>query len=85
MPCIAQNLYNSLSIFNTLENIKEATKNKIEQLKMADELEKDGTSLKERRAKLWQRCANMTEILAEEETGVTMTTKIQGGTGCRSR
>ncbi|KAK2556545.1 hypothetical protein P5673_021454, partial [Acropora cervicornis] len=54
------------------KNIKEATKNKIEQLKMADELEKDGTLLKERRAKLWRRCANMTEILAKEETQASL-------------
>lgn len=39
---------------------------------MADELEKDGTSLKERRAKLWRRCANMTEILAKEETQASL-------------
>ena len=41
-------------------------------LKMADELEKDGTFLKERRAKLWRRCANMAEILAKEETQATL-------------
>ena len=35
---------------------------------MADLLEKNGTFLKERRAKLWRRCANMSEILAKEET-----------------
>ena len=39
----------------------------MKQLQMADHLEKDGTFLKERRAKLWRRCANMTEILAKEE------------------
>ena len=44
----------------------------MEQLKMADELEKDGTLLKERRAKLWRRCANMTEILAKEETQASL-------------
>ncbi|XP_074626761.1 uncharacterized protein LOC141884783 isoform X1 [Acropora palmata] len=57
------------------KNIKEATKNKIEQLKMADELEKDGTLLKERRAKLWRRCANMTEILAKEERQASLWTQ----------
>lgn len=39
---------------------------------MADSLEKCGTFLKERRAKLWRRCANMTEILAKEETEATL-------------
>jgi len=53
-------------------NIEEAVKNKMEQLKMADKLEKDGSFLKERRAKLWRRCANMAEILAKEETQATL-------------
>ena len=47
-------------------------KNKLEQLKMADKLEEDGTFLKDRRAKLWRRCANMAEILAKEETQATL-------------
>ncbi|XP_020628165.1 uncharacterized protein LOC110065376 [Orbicella faveolata] len=49
-------------------NIEEAVKSKMKQLQMADHLEKDGTFLKDRRAKLWRRCANMAEILAKEET-----------------
>lgn len=53
-------------------NIAEAVKSKMDLLKMADELEKDGTFLKERRAKLWRRCANMAEILAKEETQATL-------------
>ena len=40
----------------------------MKQLQLADHLEKDGTFLKERRAMLWRRCANMAEILAKEET-----------------
>lgn len=54
------------------KNVEEAIKSKVEQLKMADQLEKDGTFLKERRAKLWRRCANMSEILAKEETEATL-------------
>lgn len=53
-------------------NIEEAVTNKVEQLKTADQLEKDGSFLKERRAKLWRRCANMAEILAKEETQATL-------------
>ncbi|KAJ7314696.1 hypothetical protein OS493_039230 [Desmophyllum pertusum] len=53
-------------------NIDEAVKSKAKQLQMADNLEKDGTFLKDRRAKLWRRCANMAEILAKEETEATL-------------
>lgn len=53
-------------------NIEEAVKHKVEQLKIADQLDKDGTFLKERRAKLWRRCANMAEILAKEEAQATL-------------
>ena len=55
-------------IYLLQRNIEEAVESKREQLKMADILERDGTFLKERRAKLWRRCANMAEILAKEET-----------------
>lgn len=53
-------------------NIAEAVRNKVKQLQMAEHLEKDGSFLKERRAKLWRRCANMAEILAKEETEATL-------------
>lgn len=53
-------------------NIEEAIRNKAKQLQEADHLEKDGSFLKERRAKLWRRCANMAEILAKEETEATL-------------
>ena len=48
-------------------HIKMATQDRFCQLQMADELEKQGTFLKERRAKLWRRCAAMAEMLARDE------------------
>ncbi|KXJ19789.1 uncharacterized protein LOC110251537 isoform X2 [Exaiptasia diaphana] len=43
-----------------------AVESKFLQLKMADELEKQGTKRTLRRAKLWRRCAAMAEVLAKE-------------------
>ena len=48
--------------------IEHEVKYKIEQLKIAEDLEKQGTHYIVRRATLWRRCANMAEALVQEET-----------------
>ena len=56
-----------LSIYFTSQNeIEAAVESKFLQLKMADELEEQGTRRTVRRAKLWRRCAAMAEVLAKE-------------------
>ena len=48
----------------TQRNVEEAIKSKMEKLKMTDQLEKEGTFIKERRAKVWkQRVQSSSEAM----------------------